>query len=611
MSPWLLAALAGLVFAALQYAGRDLRLGVRALLPALLRVGAVTLLAALLLDAPAGRRKPLATWAALDASASWRRGSDTTSWKTALRDVRAVKAESLFLFGDSLRAARTPDSLTTPADLASTARPAVERALGRGHPLVVVTDGELSDPEALSDLPAGSRVVVVNHTPAPDLAIASLELPRAIVSGDTVEVRVGLVAGAKGAAAGTLTLAVGNVSAVSVPFDSLGAYTEHSMLVRARVEGREGPTVVRAIVRSPGDVEPRNDTLSMAVDLSRAASAVFVSTSPDEDARYALSVLRGALAVPTRGYFRVAANAWRIDGSLAPVTEADVRAAFRDAPVAILHGDTAAFGPPRSATSGPLALVIPASSGDEWYAADAPPSPLAPALSGLPWDSLPPITVNSVAPAGQWRALEVRRGREDDRRVIIAGSDTPRRLVVVSASGLWRWRFRAGASPDAFTALWGSLFDWLAAERADRRAAVPTGVVLRAGEPVRWHRGSASDSSVLVVLRRLGSGSTKTRGDSARIDSMTLRFRGDATLTESPALAPGLYTATVRGGTTMLAVNNSREWLPRPARVRAGAIGGGVPVDSAPRLRTAGWAYALLLLFLCAEWFVRRRVGMR
>src|SRR6476659_2200212 len=136
MSPWLLAALAGLVFAALQYAGRDLRLGVRALLPALLRVGAVTLLAALLLDAPAGRRKPLATWAALDASASWRRGSDTTSWKTALRDVRAVKAESLFLFGDSLRAARTPDSLTTPADLASTARPAVERALGRGHPLV-------------------------------------------------------------------------------------------------------------------------------------------------------------------------------------------------------------------------------------------------------------------------------------------------------------------------------------------------------------------------------------------------------------------------------------------------------------------------------------------
>ena len=606
MSPWILAALAGLVFAFLQYAGRDLRFGARAVLPAVLRAVAITLLAALLLDAPAGRRKPLATWVALDASASWRRGGDTSAWRRAWREVRAAKPESLFLFGDSLRALRGSDSLTTPTDLASAARPAVERALGRGHPLVVVTDGELGDPDALNDLPAGSRVIVEPHRAGSDLAVSSLELPRAVVSGDTVELRVGLVAGASGSSPGTLAIAVGDASVLSVPVDALAPYAERALTVRARMEGREGPTVVRAIVRSPGDVEAHNDTLAMAVDLSRAASAVFVSTSPDFDARYALSVLRGALAVPTRGYFRVAPGAWRVDGSLAPISEADVRAAFRDAPVAILHGDTAAFGPPRSATSGPLALVIPAAASDgEWYAADAPPSPLAPALSGLPWDSLPPITVGAAPPAGQWRALEVRRGREEDRRVIIAGSDTPRRLVIVAASGLWRWRFRGGASSDAFTALWGSLFDWLAAERADRRAAIPTGIVVRAGEPVRWHRGSAVDSSVLVVLRRVA------RSDSTRVDSMTLRFHGDATIAESPALPPGLYTATVRGGSTMLAVNNAREWLPRSPRVKAGAIGGGVPVDAAPRLRSAGWAYALLLVLLCAEWVVRRRLGMR
>ena len=199
----------------------------------------------------------------------------------------------------------------------------------------------------------------------------------------------------------------------------------------------------------------------------------------------------------------------------------------------------------------------------------------------------------------------MRRGREEDRRVVIAGSDTPRRVVIVAASGFWRWRFRGGASADAFTALWGSLFDWLAAERADRRAAVPTGVVVRAGEPIRWHRGTPADSAVVVVLRRLG------RSDSARTDSMTLRFRGDANVAESPALPPGVYMATVRGGTTMLAVNNSPEWLPRAPRVVAGAIGGGAATDTAPRLRTAGWAYALLLLLLCAEWVVRRRMGMR
>jgi len=606
MSPWFIAALAGLVFAFLQYAGRDLRLGVRALVPALLRLAVVTLLAALLLDAPAGRRKPLATWVALDASVSWRRGGDAAAWKRAWRDVQGVQPESLFLFGDSLRAIHVGDSLTTPTDLSSVVRPAVERALGRGHPLVVVTDGELADPEALSDLPSGSRVVVESRAQTPDLAVASLELPRAIVSGDSVDVRVGLVAGARGAAPGTLTLTVADVAVLSARTDSLGAYVEQTKPLRVRIDGKEGPTVVRAIVRTPGDVEAHNDTLAMAVDVSRAASAVFVSTSPDFDARYALSVLRGALAVPTRGYFRVATGTWRVDGSLAPVSEADVRAAFRDAPVAILHGDTAAFGAPRAATTGPLALVVPAAVGDgEWYAASAPPSPLAPALSGLPWDSLPPVTVGGTAPAGQWRALEVRRGREEDRRVIIAGSDTPRRMVIVAASGLWRWRFRGGASADAFTALWGSLFDWLAAERADRRAAVPTGVALRAGDPVRWHRGSAVDSSVLVVLRRQG------RGDSARTDSMTLHFRADASIAESPALNPGTYFATVRGGTTMLAVNNSREWLPRAPRVRAGAIGGGAPADSAPRIRAIGWVYALLLLLLCAEWVVRRRVGLR
>src|SRR5256885_9075782 len=133
MSPWFIAALAGLVFAFLQYAGRDLRLGVRALVPALLRLAVVTLLAALLLDAPAGRRKPLATWVALDASASWRRGGNASAWQQAWRDVRAAQPESLFLFGDSLRALRVGDSLTTPADMASLLRPAVEPSIGRGN----------------------------------------------------------------------------------------------------------------------------------------------------------------------------------------------------------------------------------------------------------------------------------------------------------------------------------------------------------------------------------------------------------------------------------------------------------------------------------------------
>src|SRR5690348_6767123 len=236
MSPWLIAALSGVIFAFLQYAGRDFRLGGRVIVPTLLRAGVVTLLVALLLDAAAGPRHPLASWVAVDASASWRRGGDARAWQLAWRDVRAARPESLFLFGDSLRPLRTGDSLTTPNDLASMARPAVERALGRGHPLVVVTDGEVADPEALNDLPAGSRVVVEPRTLTLDLAVATLELPRAIVSGDTIEVRVGLVAGGRGAAPGTVSLTLGDVSVATAPVDSLGAYAERTLTVRARVD---------------------------------------------------------------------------------------------------------------------------------------------------------------------------------------------------------------------------------------------------------------------------------------------------------------------------------------------------------------------------------------
>ena len=55
MSPWLLALAAGLIVALVQYGWRDLRAGWAVGAAALLRVGAITLLVALLLDAPSGR----------------------------------------------------------------------------------------------------------------------------------------------------------------------------------------------------------------------------------------------------------------------------------------------------------------------------------------------------------------------------------------------------------------------------------------------------------------------------------------------------------------------------------------------------------------------------
>ena len=343
MSPWLLAILAGIVVALVQYGGRDLRSGPN-LASALLRVMAVAIVVALILDAAAAPAKPVPPWAALDASLSMARG-DSTLWKAALDTARHSGADSILIFGDS---ARRGDSATAPHDLSSSLRPAVERALGAGHPLVVVTDGELDDPEAARSLPNGSRMVVLAHPATRDVGVSAIDVPRAVVAGDTVEARVTVIAGGAGERGATLTLSLDGKTLGTAPIDTLGAYGERAVSMKVRIDGPPGPGVLRAFVSAAGDREHRNDTVAVAIDLSRAATAVFVSTSPDFDARYALAVLRAGLSIPTRGFFRVAPGEWRVEGALTPVSEGDVRAALKEAPVAIMHGDTAAFGPPRA-----------------------------------------------------------------------------------------------------------------------------------------------------------------------------------------------------------------------------------------------------------------------
>ncbi|MEX2153478.1 MAG: hypothetical protein WD825_09075, partial [Gemmatimonadaceae bacterium] len=204
--------------------------------------------------------------------------------------------------------------------------------------------------------------------------------------------------------------------------------------------------------------------------------------------------------------------------------------------------------------------------------------------------------------AGEWIALEARRGREAIRRPLVVGRDTPRRTVTVTGSGFWRWRFRGGASADAYAALWGGIFDWLAAERADRRGAVPEAGAVRAGQAIRWRRGSSADSTVRVVLQH------RRR---TRVDTLTLRFGAATAVQETPPLPQGVYDVIVPGGRTLLVVNASAELLPSLPRLRSGHVGSRVRPDDAPWARTSGALYAIVLLLLCAEWILRRRMGLR
>ena len=453
---WVLAGAAGLALALVQYG----RARGHAWAPALCRWGAATTLTALALDAPAGRASSLRPFAALDVSASWHRargiGPDADGYRRALAAIAAARPESLFLVGDSLRVTPPPAS---PTDNRSRIRPAIDRAAAAGRALVLVTDGEIDDPEALDALPAGSEIKVIATPEGSDAALVGVDAPRTAIAGDTITVHAAVAAGSAGAGAGHLTLRLDDALQASIPLPAMAPYGEQRVEARVSVSGTNGARVLRAIVTAAGDVEPRNDTVGIALDVAPAVGAVFVSTSPDEDARYALSVLRGTLALPTRAFFRVSPGNWRQEGTLAAASEEEVRRAVGLAPLVVLHGDTAVFGAPRTVTRGGLALVVPPAPGgtrgesDEWYATSAPPSPISAALHAVPWDSLAPIDVGEIAPinaaanggGGAWAALEARRARRFEPRVAVAGSErNGRRAVIVAASGLWRWRVRGG-----------------------------------------------------------------------------------------------------------------------------------------------------------------------
>ena len=596
---WVFAIIAGVAAVLLVY---GLRPGSPlAIVSASLRMVAVTGLVALILNAALGAARPAAPIVALDVSSSWRRDGDSARFFSALDRARDDAEGPLLLFGDSTR---VDDGDPAANDDASRVRPAVERAMAEGRPLRVYTDGELEDAEALGQLVGGSSVVVVGAGDGADVAISELRVVRATVGGDTLDVDVALTASAQGGPSSRMTVSLGDRVVSTVDVDSVGAYGERIVRSRIPVPNVTGSIIISAALSAAGDRTKSNDSLAVAVDVMPGAGAVLVSTAPDYDVRDLAAVLRGTVLLPTRGFYRVAPGRWREEGSLGTVGEDEVQRAAREAPLLVLHGDTAVFGEPRTFARGSVLLVAPPQTpGEEWYATGAPASPMATALGGSPWDSLPPLEVGPLSATGTFEVLETRRARRLERRPAAIGWERPKRVVVVPASGFWRWRFRAGAPAAAHSAFWGSVIDWLAAERADNRSASPAEGAVREGQPIRWRRGAPTDTVVSVALVR--------RGSPAATDSVTLRFPPGSLFTETPARRAGVYDISTNGGSSVLVVNASAEVLPRRPSVVDGEIGTGQALTDAPRLRGIGWIFAIVILSLCTEWILRRRLGLR
>ncbi len=455
---WALALTLGLLLAALSYA----RLGTGApRLAVALRALGGTLAAALLFDAPLAPTRMLAPWVALDASASWTLAEDG-AWRRAVSSADSALAaggDSLLLIGSSVRAGPAPD---TPADLATRVGPLVEQARALGRPIVLVTDGGVEDAERLADLPRGSQVVVLAAAPRSDLGIAEFDAPRGSVVGDTLELRLLVRAGGAGSTPRTLTVTLGGREVASATVDALAPYGEGALRLPVIVPALEGDQRLAAVLDG-GDAVAVNDRAEATLRVSGTASVALVSTAPDQDARFALAVLRGTQRGAVRAYWRVAPGQWREGDALRAVPEAVVRRAVEQASLVVLHGDTAYFGPPRSRVRGALVLMAPAEGGDEHYVSGVGDSPLSAALGDLPWDQLPPLRVGAPASGQSLAALLTRRARRGAERAVVSLREGAPRTVIVSAGGFWRWRARGGRPGDAFDAVWGSIFDWVAA----------------------------------------------------------------------------------------------------------------------------------------------------
>lgn len=590
---WLVALGVGVVAVAIGYGRFAVRGASR--WPATLRLGAVTLLAIALLDLPigtVGRPSPLV---ALDASASMA-ARDSAIWRAARDTARVVAGGDGIAFGDSVTEGDIDD--TRPAALASRVADAVRRATATGRPLVVVTDGELDDPEALADAPPGSRVVVIGPSARIDLAIADVDAPTDVAPGDTARIAItisghGVVAGAR--LRTRLDGRVVDERPVPPPSSGSGSRVELTIAIPA---GSPTAELRAELVHTTPDAVPANDMVGIVIRRDAASGVVLASTAPDADVRDLVAVVRQTASAPVRAYFRVAPGRWVQEGALAPVAEADVRRAIRAASLAVLHGDTAWAGPPSGFAARALLLVVPPTDGlREGYVRPAPSSPLQPALLGLDTDSLPPLLVGRAVTGG---TVALTAAPTPDARlgdaIVVVREGSPRRAVI-AAGGWSRWRRRGGAGSVAFQSLVGAPLDWLAAARPrGATPALPTGVV-RAGVPVRIARGAA-DTATLDIVRD---------GDRRGVRASLAFVAGVA---DGPALDVGTWRGRLGGAPVVLIVNAARELLPRPATVRGGPLGGVADVRRRGA-RTLGWLYLAAALALAAEWLLRRRAGLR
>jgi hypothetical protein len=577
----------------------------------------------------------------LDASFSMTKSGapdGSTVWSAALDSV--TRFERVWLFGGSTPRHVSSDSLpATPLYPESRLTPALRTAASAGaRRAVVFSDARIADAAEWLEVARRQGIsfsVVRMGSSYPEVGIATLTATSWAEVGDTVEVRVELLAAALEGELVRLEVVDdgGRVRASGwAALPEAGRYTP----LRLRFPAR-GPTgyqrhTVRLTLDSP-DPEPRDDQRVFYVRVTeRPAGPVLISLRPDWEPSFLLPNLDRLSDAPATAYLSIAQGLVSSDDYRA-VPLSTVQRRVRGAPLLVLHG-YGAEAPSWAQTladqaerllvisAGTRAFELPAwgirvgaPAPGEWYAASDPlPSPLALDLGGVSVEELAPLLrVRAVEGRRAWVALSMRRFRRGDPLpAIVAGSARARRWAVATAEGYWRWASRPGTGRQVYRALWTGVAGWLLDGRSDGAIAVePRQRVVEHGEALRWRAPQRVDS--LVVELSASDSGALWRGVAAAADSLATAAPPGRYRYVARAYREGRVAASAQGPVEV--EEFSRELLPgapvaepltaeTPAAVRGSA-------DGSRRLATSGWPYLILIALLCGEWAVRRRRGLR
>jgi hypothetical protein len=570
----------------------------RTWLPAACRAAGWSVVALLLVNAscpsPAQGGRPLVL---LDGSLSMSAAGGR--WSEALALARS---------SGEMRLVGVPEGDTLPSGGHSRLAPALAGAGSAGRPVVVVSDGEVEDADAIpSELLALTTVRILERRPINDVAITRVEGPTRVTPSDSLR--------------------------FSVEVESFGTAAARTIRVSARegdqvwlrgevvldVSGRgrvvlQGPVpavppgahVLTIALAETGDAEPRSDARLVVVTVVPTPGVVLLASPPTWESRFLLDALRDVAALPVRGYLESEQGQWRSAGNLRPVPRDEVAAAARRADLLVT------LGTPGSVAAGSRArgrLVLPAvvpgsSAPGDWYVSVPTGTPLSSGFGALAVDSFPPGTALAELSPGprDWTGLTAQAGRRGTVRPVLVGRDSGgTRRISIGMAGLWRWAFRGGSSEQGYRGLVATSVSWLlgGADSAVGRARLVRDVVEQ-GRPAsfEWIAGGAVEPVPIEL----------TGGDGPRRDTLVFDGAGRAEL----LLPPGVWRYRLSGGGqgTLAVEEFSGELLPR-VRTLTAHEATTAPADSRIPVRRWLWLFGLGVLAFSGEWLARRRMGLR